>query len=172
MSLDAGRSAVRLEWLDRWLGACLTLGALVWLWLVRTYVPDIRTEGEPGPRGFPLLLGGVLAGLGALMAFRAFRGARKGADTTQADAVAPVSSKECAVAGGTFALLILYAFLLDKVGFIIGTPVVMALAMAGLLRMGALRVASIAIGFTFACWLVFNVLLATPLPRGTWMMWR
>ncbi|MGH9257829.1 MAG: tripartite tricarboxylate transporter TctB family protein [Vicinamibacterales bacterium] len=157
---------------DRWLGASLTLLALVWLWLVRIAIPDVRLEGEPGPRGFPLLLGVVLAGLGVWMVVQSVR---LKPDTTYAersDTIAPPTRREVGFAGGTFALLILYAFLLDKLGFLVGTPVVIALAMLGLLRIRTWTpVVSLALGFTFGCWLIFDALLGTPLPRGAWMAW-
>ena len=77
-----------------------------------------------------------------------------------------------AFVAGTFGLLTLYAFLLDKVGFLAGTPIVMVLVLAVLLRSRRwLSVVSLAVGFTLGCWLVFDVLLGTPLPRGTWMAW-
>jgi len=161
--------------IDRWLGTCLTLFALLWLWLVRTYVPDIRTEGEPGPRGFPLLIGVVLAVLGVILVVRSIIAVRLKPDTTYAggsETIARVTRREAGFAGGTFALLILYAFLLDKVGFIVSTPIVTTLTMIGLLRMRKwLPILSVAIGFTGGCWLIFDALLGTPLPRGTWLMW-
>lgn len=164
---------------DRWLGPSLMLLALAWLWLVQIDIPDIRTEGEPGPRAFPILLGVVLAGLGLLMALLALLSTRRHVgrvlpDLAQSltEAIPPLTSREAGVAAGTFGLLILYAFLLDKAGFVIATPVVIALTMAGLLRMrtwGA--IASLAVGFTFGCWVIFDALLGTPLPRGSWVSW-
>jgi putative tricarboxylic transport membrane protein len=86
--------------------------------------------------------------------------------------IAPVTRREAGFVGATFALLILYAFLLDKVGFIIGTPIVMVLALTAILRVRRwLTVVAFAVGVTFVCWLIFAALLATPLPRGTWMAW-
>lgn len=158
--------------IDRWLGASLTVLALVWLWLVDTYIPDIRTGGGPGPRGFPLLLGAVLAGLGAILAIRSMVRPRPDTAHESSERVAPIGRREIVVAGGTFALLMFYAFLLDKIGFLAGTPVVIALAMLGLLRMRRWGViVSLAVGFTLGCWLIFDALLGTPLPRGAWMMW-
>jgi hypothetical protein len=81
-----------------------------------------------------------------------------------------VTRREAALAGAVFGLLIFYAFLLERVGFLIATPVVMALAMVGPLRMRTwLVVALLAVGFTFGCWVIFDSLLGTPLPRGPWM---
>lgn len=158
-----------LDRLDRWLGPSLTLLALVWLWLVYTYIPGARAEGEPGPRAFPILLGAVLAGLGVVMAVLALASARR----QSAEETTPSPNRrEATLVAGTFGLLILYAFLLDKVGFVIATPVVIALAMYGLLRVRRWAlVGSLAVGFTLGCWVIFDAVLGTPLPRGSWVMW-
>ena len=174
---------MRLDRVDRWLGPSLTLLALAWLWLVYLDVPAGRTAGEPGPRAFPILLGVVLALLGISMAVMALVSARRRVGRVPdpnggralldpAHAVPPASRREVFVASATFGLLILYAFLLDKVGFLIGTPVVIALTMGGLLRTGRwVLVVSLAVGFTTGCWVIFDALLGTPLPRGTWLIW-
>jgi putative tricarboxylic transport membrane protein len=173
---------VRLDRLDRWLGPSLTLLAVVWLWLAYAYIPGARFEGEPGPRAFPVLLGTVLAGLGVLMTLQAVAsaGRERSSHTTppptrlgRAAGTTPLPTRrEAWLAAGTFGLLILYAFLLDKIGFVAATPVVIALAMYGLaeVRRWAL-LGSIAVGITLACWVIFDVLLGTPLPSGSWVVW-
>ena len=155
---------MRLEKLDRVLGFVLLATALVWLWLASTYIPAARTQAETGPRAFPLLLGVVLAGLGVTMSLLA--------RTTGRESVAPVTRSETVVVAGTIGVLVLYAFLLERVGFLIATPVAIALAMWGLARARRVRlIAGLAIGFTFGCWVIFNALLGTPLPRGSWVLW-
>lgn len=160
---------VRLDRLDRWLGPLLTLLALVWLWLVFAYIPGARFEGEPGPRAFPVVLGVVLAGLGVVMSLQALASARRG----PASATTPSPTRrEAGLAAGTFGLLILYAFLLDKIGFVTATPVVIAIAMHGLAQVRRwVLLGSIAVGITLGCWVIFDVLLGTPLPSGSWVVW-
>lgn len=160
---------VRLDRLDRWLGPSLTALAGVWLWLVYTYIPAARFEGEPGPRAFPVLLGLALAVLGALMTLQGVASSRaeRVAETTPAP-----TRREAGLAVGTFALLTLYAYLLDKIGFVAATPVVIALAMYVLAQVRRwVLLGSIAVGITFGCWLIFDVLLGTPLPSGSWVIW-
>ena len=149
--------------LDRVLGFILLLVALVWLSLAFTYIPGPRGSGETGPRAFPVLLGVVLAGLGVAVALN---------PRPAAEAVAPLTRREALVAAGTIGLLVLYAFLLERLGFLIATPVVIAFAMWGLVRVRSVaRIVALAIGFTVGCWAIFDALLGTPLPRGSWVLW-
>ncbi len=158
---------MRLDRVDRWLGPCLLVLAIVWLWLTFTFIPGARGEGEPGPRGFPILLGILLVVLGGFITASAFfPSASKKQDETE-----PANRREVLVAAATFGLLLLYAFLLDKLGFLIATPIVVVLAMAGILRMRDwLLIGALAGGLTAVCWMFFVWMLKAPLPRGLWLM--
>jgi putative tricarboxylic transport membrane protein len=148
---------------DRVLGLVLVLVALAWLWLAYTYIPGPRGEGETGPRAFPVLLGVVLAGLGVAIALN---------PDAAGESIRPITRQEAMAAGGTIGVLLLYAFLLERVGFLLATPVSITLAMWGLVReRRATRIAALAIGFTVGCWAIFGALLGTPLPRGSWVLW-
>ncbi len=157
---------MRLDRVDRWLGPCLVVLALIWLWLAYTYIPGARAEGEPGPRAFPILLGALLIGLGVMITAFALRaGRREAAD----EPVEAVSRREAAIVAGTFAILMLYAFLLEKLGFVLATLVAILLMLRGILRIRAwMTNLLMAGGITLACWLIFVKLLEAPLPRGTW----
>lgn len=158
---------MRIDRVDRWLGPCLIGLAAIWLWLVYTYIPGARGEGEPGPRAFPVLLGFVLLGLGGLITVTAFL---PSSVKREAEALV-VTHREAFIASATFGLLMLYAFLLEKLGFLIATPIAVALTMFGILRMRKwILVVSLAAGLTIACWMFFAMLLETPLPRGLWLM--
>ena len=152
---------------DRRLGAALIVCALAWLWLVSTQIPDAGTEW-PGPRGFPLLLGVALAILGVcLAAARATWNSRSPIPNPQSSIPAPRSRR---IAAAVFALLVLYAFLLDKTGFVISTAALMMAALTVVLRIRRwLFVAAFAVVFSIGCWVVFNSLLGIPLPPGTWI---
>ncbi len=154
--------------LDRWLGPCITLMALAWLWLVYTYIPGARSEGEPGPRGFPIVLGISLLGLGLTISLTAWlRSPRK----LPATLVKAVTGRETGIVAGTFLLLVLYTFVMEKLGFLIATPVATLLAMYVLLGMREWRFMLLfSVGITATCWLFFVKLLETPLPRGLWLM--
>jgi putative tricarboxylic transport membrane protein len=158
---------VRLDRVDRWLGPGLLILAVVWLWLVYAYIAGARQPGEPGPRAFPILLGVVLAVLGVFMTASAYFTPASGTR----DEIERATRREVLIAAATFGLLILYAFLLDKLGFVTATPIVVVLAMAGILRVrNWLIIAALAGGLTAACWAFFVWLLEAPLPRGLWLM--
>ncbi len=149
--------------LDRVLGLILLLVALAWLWLAYTYIPGPRDAGETGPRAFPVLLGFVLAGLGVTVALN---------PDPVGETIKPLARDEVTVAAGTIGVLVLYAFLLERVGFLIATPVAIAITMRGLVRERRVaRIAALAVGVTVGCWAIFDALLGTPLPRGSWVLW-
>lgn len=157
--------------LDRLLGPLLIVLSLGWLWLVYLYVPSSNTPGEPGPRSFPIGLGCALLLLGLAISLTDFARRREGdATAAKTDAKPLPLGHELRIVLGTFGALVLYAFLMEKTGFLVSTPVVMVLTMAGLLRMRRWTfIALMASGVTLVCWLVFVFLLRVPLPSGS--MW-
>lgn len=158
---------MRLDRLDRWLGPCLIVLALIWLALAYAYIPGARGEGEPGPRAFPILLGLVLAGLGAMMTAAAFGAVRRQAEA--GERIDVVSRREAIMVAGTFGVLMLYAFLLEGLGFVIATPIIILATLRGILRIRTWTLNLLmAGGVTLACWLIFAKLLEAPLPRGSW----
>jgi Tripartite tricarboxylate transporter TctB family len=158
---------VRRQRVDRWLGLVLVLFALAWSWVVVTTIPP-GWEGEPGPRGFPLLLGIGLGALGLYLSASAFLGrADPGADQ---EPIEPVSRSEVRVVGLTILVFLGYAFLLDKLGFLVATPLVVALALWLIVgQRGWARLLLMAAGITIGSYLVFGVLLAAHLPEGAWL---
>lgn len=157
---------------NRFLGPLLSVLSVVWLWLCYAFIPASNTPGEPGPQAFPIMLGCALLLLGLGITASDF--SRK-PDATAAPAKTSANDKATPVAHelrivlGTFGVLLLYAFLMDKLGFLVSTLLVLVLTMAGLLRMRRWAfVAKMSVGTTLVCWLIFVVLLRVPLPRGSW----
>ena len=157
---------------NRFLGPLLSVLSVVWLWLSYAFIPASNTPGEPGPQAFPIMLGCALLLLGLGITASGFVHQH---DTPPAPAKTSVNDKATAVAHelrmvlGTFGLLLLYAFLMDKLGFLVSTPLVLMLTLAGLLRIRRWAfVAKMSVGTTLVCWLIFVVLLHVPLPRGSW----
>jgi len=158
---------MRLDRVDRWLGPCLALAGAAWLGLCYAYIPGARSEGEPGPRAFPLLLGVVLVALGVAVTWFAIAAT----GPVEAESTEEPTRREMQIVASTFGLFMLYAFLLDKVGFLIATPAAVVLALHGILRTRAwIASLSLAVGLTGACWLFFVLLLKAPLPRGAWFL--
>lgn len=154
--------------LDRWLGPCIALLAVVWLWLTYAYIPAARVPEEPGPRAFPAVLGFTLLVVGITISFTAWlRSAKKPPPET----VKAATTRETGIVIGTFLLLIFYAFFMEKLGFMIATSVSIVIVMRALLGMREWRfMLTFAISVTAVCWLFFVKLLETPLPRGLWLM--
>lgn len=154
---------------DRFLGPLLSALSVGWLWLAYLYIPASTTPGEPGPRAFPILLGGALLLLGLAITVSGFARRREVAPVkAKADTDAPPRNHELRIVLGTFGLLMLYAFLMEKTGFLVSTPIVLVLTLAGLLRMRRWTfIALMSGGTTLVCWLIFVVLLRVPLPRGS-----
>jgi putative tricarboxylic transport membrane protein len=158
---------VRLQRVNRWLGLVLVLFALAWCWVVVTTLPP-GWEGEPGPRGFPLLLGIVLGALGLYLSTRAFFG--RGSLETDQDRVEPVSRPEVRVVGLTILVFVAYAFLLDKLGFLLATPTMVAVALWLIVGQRSwAKVLLLAAGLTIGSYLIFGVLMAAQLPEGSWL---
>ena len=156
----------------RFLGPLLSLLALGWLWLTLAYIPASNTPGEPGPQAFPIVLGCALLLLGLSITVSDFLRKREIAPNrthTETDAKAAATKHELRIVLGTFGLLMLYAFLMEKIGFLVSTPIVLALTLAGLLHIRRWAfIAMMSLGTTLVCWLVFVVLLRVPLPGGSW----
>jgi putative tricarboxylic transport membrane protein len=157
-----------LRHVDRWFGLALLLLAIVWTWIVVTTLPSAEVEGEAGPRGFPLLLGLALGALGLYLSISGFLGrAEGGGDEVR---VAPVTGREARIVGLTFVLLVAYAFLLDKIGFLVATPLMLVAALWLLVGEHSwVKILLITVGLTLGTYLVFGVLLQTKLPEGAWL---
>ena len=159
---------------DRWLGPLLSALSLGWLLLAYLYIPASNVPGEPGPRAFPNVLGYTLLLLGLVMTVSGFSGRREAAPARAEaeagkDTAASPLKHELRIVLGTFGLLVLYAFLMEKTGFLVSTPIALVLGMAGILRMRRWRfIAAMSIGTTLVCWVVFSLLLRVPLPHGSW----
>ena len=116
---------------DRWLGPLLSVLSLGWLLLVYLYIPASSVPGEPGPRAFPNVLGYALVLLGIVITVSGFTHRRE-ATASKAEANKDTADSalkhELSIVLGTFGLLVLYAFLMEKAGFLVSTPIVLVSA--------------------------------------------
>jgi putative tricarboxylic transport membrane protein len=150
---------------DRVAGAALLVLALVWIVLVYLTIEPSQ-DAAAGPRAFPLFFGFALAVLALAVLLQSFR---PRAAAREPDPV-PAGPSEPAAVVATIGSIVVYGALLEPLGFIPSTALVVALMMVLVLRVTApLMVAAMAIGLSLGCYLVFGKLLGTYLPPGTWI---
>jgi len=150
---------------DRIAGSVLFAVALVWIVLVfMTIEPSQGTNA--GPRAFPLFFGIALAGLSLLILLQSLR---PYADTAEPEIPAPARNESWSVAA-TIGFIVVYGALLEPLGFIVSTVLIVAALMIAVLRIRApVPIAALSIGLSLGCYLVFGKLLGTYLPPGTWI---
>lgn len=134
----------------------------IWIWLVVDTIPAGPGEGDLGPRAFPLFFGSALLLLSLALLVR-------GMQSRAPEDERPVRA-DLFQAGLVLAEIVAYGFLLQKCGFVIATPVMIAVVMVISLRIGSLRkVAGMTLGVTLGCWLIFEKILGIHLANGAWV---
>ncbi len=152
------------------LGVTLVVLAAIWTWLVIDTIPPGFGDGEIGARAFPLAFGIILLALAALLLVRlAMRSNANRTGPTDAELSEPTSLKW----GAALLLLVeigLYGFLLEKIGFVLATPVIVLLVMFVNLRVRSVtKLLAMSLGLTVGCWVIFEKVLGIYLANGTWM---
>lgn len=145
---------------------------IVWVALVWSTIPPAFDEGTVGPRAFPLALGLILLGLTALLFFfTATRRQRRPNIATPSGAEVPDSRKiEWLPALVLTAEICVYGYLLDKIGFLLATPLmVLAVMLLNLRIRSPRRLLGMSLGLTIGCWLIFQKVLGIYLATGTWI---
>lgn len=156
---------------NRIVGLVLLVVAVVWSVVVFQTIPAGSGGSAIGPRAFPLFLGFILIALSAAILLRSFF-AREDDPKAAPDeaAPAPVSRSEMWPVAGVFLLTILYGFLMQKIGFLLATPIVVLIALAVILGVRQpVTIVGMAIGISVGCWIIFGNLLGVYLPRGSWI---
>jgi putative tricarboxylic transport membrane protein len=115
-----------------------------------------------GPAFFPRLLAGGLALLSLALLARALGG--------RSDPAPPPAARTGLLAA-TLVLLVVYALVVPRVGFLVATPVFLAMVLVALGVREALSVAAVAAGLTAALYVVFGRLLGVLLPAGFLGRW-
>jgi hypothetical protein len=149
---------------DRIAGSVLFAVALIWIVLVfQTIEPS--QDASAGPRAFPLFFGIALAGLSLLMVLQSL-----GRDTEASSDVPAAARNETWSVVATIGTIAIYGALMEPLGFIVSTILIVAAIMVVILRMRApVMIAAMSIGISLGCYLVFGKLLGTYLPPGTWI---
>ncbi len=157
---------------DIGLGVVLAILASFWTWWVMSTIPKGFGDGEIGARAFPLTFGIILLVLAVILVARWVR-------DPKADAASRASeSKDQSTHSNGLrwipALLLLveialYGFLLEKIGFVLATPIIVLLMMIVHLRVRSIpKLVALPFGLTAGCWVIFEKLLGIYLANGTW----
>lgn len=146
-------------------GIILLAVALVWIVLVyRTIEPS---QGpQPGARAFPLFFGVSLAVLSViLLAQSILAGGEREAGGKKSGPPAELFSVVA-----TIGSIVLYGALLETLGFLLTTVIVVALIMVFVLRARSpALIGGMSIGLALGSYIIFGKLLGTYLPPGTLM---
>jgi putative tricarboxylic transport membrane protein len=156
-------------WRDRLTGIVLLVIAVTWSILSYLTIPADNAEaGAIGPRAFPLWLGIILAGLSVLMILRSLRSATS-RQPTEERGVAQHCGLPAIVAACVFAAIVLYGYLMERLGFRLTTMLLVPVMLAGLLRIRQpVLILLFAAGMSLGCWLILHKLLGAYMPVGTW----
>jgi hypothetical protein len=154
------------------LGLSLLVLSAVWTWLVIDTIPTGWGHGDVGPRAFPMVLGIILGGLCVLLLIRTYvlgRASAGKAGTGDVDAIEEASTERW----GSMVLVAIeisaYGFLLQTLGFLIATPILILFVLVIHLRLRSWKtILGMTLGMTLGCWLFFEKLLGIYLANGSW----
>ncbi|MGE0846807.1 MAG: tripartite tricarboxylate transporter TctB family protein [Flavobacteriaceae bacterium] len=155
---------------DQIVGFILLAVGLVWTVTVYLTIPGSSGSGI-GPRAFPFWLGVLLTLLSAVLVVSGFRKARESAPADEEeDDDAPKVGADLRMVAVVLAIICLYGFLMEKIGFVLATIIVVV----GTIRFALgirrpLLTAGMALGMSLGCWVVFGRILGAYLPPGTWI---
>lgn len=151
---------------DRLAGTILLVFAGLWCWGAVAMIPADVGAGPVGPRGFPLGLGLLLAGLSAMLVVSTFI-------TRCADSEEPPQGELRAEAWAvlsTLAILVGYGGLMYAAGFIIATVITVVGALVLVLGKRDWRlVGGLSLGTALGAYVIFNKFLGVYLPHGRWL---
>jgi len=155
--------------LDRWLGVICVIGGIVWVSAAKVTIQGGYEPFVAGPQMFPVLLGVILFLLGLNLLFCKSASLTKIVKIAEAD-ITPFTAGEVRIVILTFIVLIGYGWLLDKLGFLIATPIVIIAAFTGILQDRSWKlIISMTLGLTIGSYVLFGKIIGTYLPRGAWL---
>lgn len=154
---------------DTILSTLLLVLAGVWIWLVSTTIPGGFGRGDIGPRAFPLTFGIVLGVLSGGLLLRSIL-MRPAANSAAVDDDRPNQKIHWIPALLVLIQISLYGYLMQKVGFVIATPIMTLMIMLINLRVRSIKkLLGMSLGLTVGAWVVFEKLLGIYLANGTWI---
>ena len=154
---------------DQWIGLMCILGGGFWSYTAQNTITGIYEPEIAGPKMFPVFLGVLLIILGAVLVANGFIGQKQSHQGGSEGEIDKPCLHEFRIVISTFAVLMLYGFLLDKIGFLAATPMAIILTLIGVLKIYSWRlVVCMAAGLTIGCYVLFGTIVGTYLPSGTW----
>jgi putative tricarboxylic transport membrane protein len=141
----------------------VVIGAVICVLAVRSDLGSLRS---PGP-GFVTVLAGILIGcMGAVLILMGFRG--KGMDREEAPAILALPWRRL---GWTIVLLAAYSLLMEPLGYLLSTVLVMFGLFFDSQKRNWLGSTFFSISATLVSYLIFEVWLRSQLPRGVFPWW-
>jgi hypothetical protein len=154
------------------LSVSLLVISAIWTWLVIDTIPTGWGHGDIGPRAFPMVLGIIMGSLAVLLLIRTLVLKRDATRTAGAGDVDAMDAESTSRWGSMVLVgieITAYGFLLQKLGFLIATPVLILFVLLIHLRLRSWKtVVGMTLGMTLGCWLFFEKLLGIYLANGTW----
>lgn len=149
----------------------LLLLGVAWTWLVIDTIRPGMGGGDVGARAFPLVFGVMLIFLSAVLLASKLPKSKDDEYIFIGDAEVPKSTGfDWLPAVLVLAQISLYGFLLEKIGFVLATPLVLLLAMTVSLQERSFRkLMGMSLGLTLGCWVIFEKILGIYLANGTWL---
>ena len=154
------------------LSVSLLVISAIWTWLVIDTIPTGWGHGDIGPRAFPMVLGIIMGSLAVLLLIRTLVLKRDATRTAGAGDVDAMDAESTSRWGSMVLVgieITAYGFLLQKLGFLIATPVLILFVLLIHLRLRSWKtIVGMTLGMTLGCWLFFEKLLGIYLANGTW----
>lgn len=143
--------------------AVVALGVLV---LIKTQdIPVPKAFATTGPRVFPAIVGWSLIAVGIWYAIDVLRG-NTAAPPADSEDVDPTLPPDLGVLAGLGLTLAVYAFLIERAGFVIASALLFFMAAVVMGSRSFVRDIAIGIILAFATWYVFYEWLGIRLPKG------
>lgn len=144
--------------IDLCVGAATVLaGILALVYLIPTYIDEGFGFGL-SPRGFPYVCAAAITALGALLVLLRLRPAPGG------DRPSPIDARALRRLAGVLLVLVLTLALMEWAGFIVSGAVTVAILMWLMGERRWLPLVATSLGWTLFLWVLFDRILATPLP--------
>ena len=148
---------------DRVIALIVFLLGAGYLYIASTF-PRLEISDPLGPKAFPVILGIALIMAVVLLVFESFRKPVEGAQ--KEDEPGEEGSKHLLLIIAIVIVTIIYAVILERVGYLLDTVLLLIVIMAYFNKKKWLQNGLISICFTLATYLVFAKLLGVTLPKG------